>query len=262
MMLVLTLLFSWCSPAFAHPLVEEGRRLIDVADFDGARRAFDRAERATDLDRDALVRLFEGRALLFRALGDTASMEGDLARLASIDPSHAFTPQTPPDLVEAFARVRSRGPGPLRVEVEARSTPSGVAISARAIGDAGGIVREIQVFGRVAGSDWRRTSGQELVVQRVSEPVEFFARAIGPGGAVVASHGEVDAPLVHAASAPIVAGQPAVPTQPIASGEAEDDDAPIWPWLVGAGAAVAIAVTVVLVFVVRSDQTEPTFPHF
>jgi hypothetical protein len=98
-------------------------------------------------------------------------------------------------------------------------------------------------------------------VQRASEPVEFFARAIGPGGAVVASHGEFDAPLVHAASAPIVEVPPAFETQPVEPDESGDDDMPIWPWFVGAGAAVVIGVVVVLVFVVRSDLTEPIFPR-
>jgi hypothetical protein len=230
-----------------------------VAEFDAARRAFDAAERAHDLDRDALIRLFEGRALLYRALGDEASMDADLVRLASIDPSHAFDAQTPPDLVEAFARARSGGPGPLRVEVEARATAGGAAISARAIGDAGGIVREVQVFGRTAGGAYRRTSGQELLVPRTSEAVEFFARAIGPGGAVVASHGEAEAPLVFGGDGPSLAV--AAPGEALAT-EPEDDSMPVWPWLVGAGVAVGIVVVVVLVFTLRSDTTEPSFPHF
>jgi len=104
-----SLLASTAFPAYAHPLVEEGIRAYEDADFDAALDAFRRAEQSSDLGRADLIDLLHNRALVFFALADTASMEGDLRRLAAVDREHILGSSVPPPVRESFERIREEG---------------------------------------------------------------------------------------------------------------------------------------------------------
>ena len=257
---VLVMLAS-AGQASAHPTVDEARHLVDQADFAAAEQAFGRAEAATDLTRDDLVALLEGRALLHHALADTAALEADLARLAALDPRHAFGPGLPPELSDTFLRVRTRSAGALRLSIDVRPVPGGLALRATAHNDPAGLVRALEVHGRVADEPWR-TAGEELVVSAPpGANVQTWARARGPGGAVVAERGSADDP-----SAAVIPGAIplAAPAEPPSDGgtHGERRARSVWPWIAGGAAVVAAAITaVVLVWTVRSDETSVGAPE-
>ncbi len=243
--------------AEAHPLVDDARRLVDEADFSAAERAFARAEGATDLTREDLALLLEGRALLHHALADAAALEADLARLAALDPQHTFGPRMPPEIAETFLCVRTRAPGALRVEVEMRPVPGGLALRATAANDAAGIVRALEMHARVAGGPWRSSADELVITGAPGASVELWAVARGPGGVAVATRGSEAAPV----AALVPGAEHATPETPIAQSPGPEAPPPrrssrAWIWVTVAGVGLAAVVTAgLLVFFVRSDDT-------
>ncbi|MFO0683173.1 MAG: hypothetical protein U0234_14040 [Sandaracinus sp.] len=226
--------------AWAHPLVDEGRRLYEEeADFVAALDVLGRAAAGSDLSADDLVDLFETRALVYLAMGRDEDMRADLRRLAAIRPDHALPSTTPPDVVAAFADLRASSPGAPRLTATIEPSALGVTITVRLDNDPAGLVREVRISGRAPGGDWERATGAPLFVATPSGGVvEYYAEAVGPGGAVIARSGEASAPLR------------AAPTAPIAAGGGGDE---VWPWIVGgAGAAVVVAVVVTVVVLTTS----------
>lgn len=244
------------SAAFAHPIVDEGRQRYRSADFRGALEAFARADTATDLTSEDLALLLETRALVHLAMDNHQEFETDLARLASIDPNHRFDDDLPPEVRQTFARVRSRSAGRLAVTVDAQSRPDGVVLEASARNDPGALVREVRVYGRAGGGAWEHESDRPLVlpVDRGAR-VEYYAVAIGPGGATLAEMGSAERPLRSIAGIEDTGAAPA--PQPT-----EDDDSgggvATWLWI-GAGVLV-VAATVVLVVVLTSGESDVTQP--
>lgn len=235
--------FAWAIPehASAHALVDEGRRLYEEeADFVAALDVLGRAAAGTDLSADDLVDLFETRALVYLAMGRDDDMRADLRRLAAIRPDHALPSTTPPDVVAAFADLRASSPGAPRLTATLEPSALGVTITVRLDNDPAGLVREVRISGRAPGGDWERATGAPLFVATPSGGVvEYYAEAVGPGGAVIARSGEASAPL---RAAPISAAA--------GSGGGGDE---VWPWIVGgAGAAVVVAVVVTVVVLTTS----------
>ncbi len=224
--------------AAAHELVDEGRRLYEEAEFVAALDVLGRAVAGSDLDVEDVVLVFETRALVHLAMGQADAMREDLRRLAAIRPDHALPSVAPPDLVTAFAEVRAASAGAPRVPLTTEATTLGVTVTARVENDSASLVREVRISGRAAGgASWERATGAPLFVPTPEgEVVEYYAEAIGPGGAVIARTGEEDAPLRAAPAA--VAAAP--------SGGME-----AWPWIVG-GVGVAVVAAVVVTVVVLS----------
>lgn len=239
------------SLAEPHPLVDEARHRVDEADFAAAEQAFARAEAATDLGREDLLALLEGRALLHHALADGATLEVDLARLAALDPDHTFGTGLPPEIAEAFLRVRARSPGPLRVEVEMRPVPAGLALHAAAVNDAG-LVRALEVHARVAGGPWRTATDELVVTGAPGAAVELWATARGPGGALVGTRGTAEAPV----SALLPGAPPPPPTHEAPVRVPPERSSKAWLWVTVGGVGLAAILTAgLLVFFVRSDET-------
>lgn len=222
--------------AAAHELVDEGRRLYEEAEFVAALDVLGRAVAGSDLDLDDVVSVFETRALVHLAMGQPDAMREDLRRLAAIRPDHALPSVAPPDMVSAFAEIRAASSGAPRLAASTEAAALGVTITARVENDAVSLVREVRVSGRAVGSAaWERATGAPLFVPTPDgEVVEYFAEAIGPGGAVIARTGDEHAPLRAAPAA--VAAAP--------SGGME-----AWPWIVG-GVGVAVVAAVVVTVVV------------
>ncbi len=230
-------LATWVAPghAAAHALVDEGRRLYEEeADFVAALDVLGRAAAGDDLVVDDVVSLFETRALVYLAMGRQDDMRADLRRLAAIRTDHALPSGAPPDVVAAFAEIRATSAGPPRLSASTEASALGVTVSVRVDDDALDLVREVRITGRVAGGEWEHATGAPLFVATPSGGVvEYYAEAIGPGGAVIARTGEPSAPL---RAAPVVAAA--------ATGGGE----PTWPWVVGGvGAALVVAVVVTVV---------------
>lgn len=185
-----------CVPisASAHPLVDEGRRLYENGELLPALEAFGRAQQSDDLTLADLTEVFELRALVYRILGDEGAVEAELRRLAAIAPDHQFSEEVPPEVRETFVRMRARNRGRIEIRVELHASGGAAALSARAFNDVAGLVDRIELAGRTA-SEWQvdRAGALSLEVDP-GERVEFYARAIGPGGVVLATLGDENDP--------------------------------------------------------------------
>ena len=238
------------SVALAHPAVDAGRSAFENAEFVEALDAFARAEAADDLDRDALIALFATRAQVHLAMRNEEAMRADLARLATVDPSHAFGRRAPPDLRRAFAEIRAESPGAIRLAIDASARGDGVSVGATADNDPQGLVREVRVFGRARGaSSWERAIDAPLFVSAGGQ-VEYYVEAVGPGGVVLAAIGSADAPERQSSrSRRIVDSEPAD-----SSASAGSDDTALWVVL-GIGIALAVSAAIAIpVGVVLNDE--------
>lgn len=243
------------STAFAHPLVDQGIRRYEGADFQGALSAYEEAEASNDLTREDIVTLLEGRALAQLALGAEDEMEAALVQLASLGPHREMSRAIPPPVREAFGRIARRVGQPLSVEATAEAMPGGVRIRAEVQSDGGDLVREVQIRARTADEDWTSGTGPTLnVVAAAGESVVFYAVAIGPGGAVLAEHGSEGSPL---SSGAVVAGEGG---SAVDLGADDDDDSSLLvPILIGAAAVVAVAAVIIIVVLASSGgQSEET----
>jgi hypothetical protein len=254
---------GWASTAFAHPLVDHGYRLYEGADFQGALHAFDAAEAASDLSREDLIELLQGRALAHLALGNSDEMEATLVQLASVEPNREMGREIPPPMRDAFERI-SGSSEQIAITARVQAMPGGARVVAEVAGDAGGLVREVRISGRELGDEeWTTGTGEELsVVASSGATIEYHAEAVGPGGAVITHAGSEDSPLSTSVG-------DAEEGEILASGEDRDDDGGgvLVPVLIGVGAALVIA-TVIIVAVAassggQSDETQfsaPTWP--
>ena len=257
LLLPLAVLLALPSTALAHPLVEEGRSRFEEADFQGALRALRGAERADDLTREDVIRLLETRALVYRALQDEARLEAALRALGTVDSDHAFSPEVPPEVSERFTHLKERLPGALRLEVDVRPIPGGLAVEAAAHNDVEGLVRHVRVYARPEDGRWQSAEDQRLtVLASPGSRVIWYAQAIGPGGAVLASRGTETAP--ETAVVP-KAGRADVPSLPADGAPVPaEEDGPPWLWIgVGAGAA-AVAAGVLAFFLLRDTKVTTT----
>jgi len=275
---LLALLVIACAPvvAYAHPLLDEGERKYEDADFQGALDAFARAEQASDLTRDDLVRLYTRRAMVHHGMQHPEELEADVFRLAHLDRALRLPRAAPPAVRRAYEQAVTRVSGTLRVDVEVESIPGGTRLVARVSDDNAGLVQSLRVRARTAGGAWRRTERATLEVPAAAgATVEYVAEAIGPGGAVLAQAGTDDAPLrttlaALGASTPAAdVGTPAattttggdtalVSTGTPATPRVDEGGAPVWPWLVAGGVVIAAAAVVVALFVVPGpDGDQP-----
>jgi len=249
------------STAAAHPLVDEGRRRFEQADFEGALDAFARAESATDLTRDDVIDLLEARALVHLGMGSPEAMRADLSRLVTIAPDHEWDARVAPDVRAAFLEIRGRSPGPLRLVAHAEAVAGGVSVRAEVVHDRASLVRRVQVSARRAGRAWTRVSDAPLVLPSVAgELVEYYAEAIGPGGAVLATAGTSGAPLHAATRARASEEQGAMSagaTSPSTSAR-DSDGGGLSPWIwIGIGAAVVAAGVLVALLVTGAIGGDP-----
>jgi hypothetical protein len=249
--LIALCLASVSSSANADDVVEDAWRLYLSADFEGALAAFDQAETGA-LERRDLLRILEGRAQIHFALGDSEAVRGALARLASLSPDYRLSPETPPDLVEAFGTIRDDTPL-LRLEVTPQREEGLVRFRASAIGDVGGLVRGLRITARAEGSSWVQAIDEPLTIDATSdEAIEYYVEAIGPGGAVLAALGTDARPrrLTGDASglSPETTGGPPL-------------GIPIWGWVAIGGSVVLVAVLVgVIAATAGGSSTQPEAP--
>lgn len=243
----------WTSPALAHPIVDEGVRHYENADFPRAIQAFARAEAASDLQRADVVELLVRRALVHFAMNAEARMREDLRRLATLEPNHVLGAETPPAVRAAFESVRRDLEGRIALRVESHAIPDGVHLAVEVTGDAAGLVRSVRLGARSPGGEWTEREGNEIDVPAAE--VEYYAEAIGPGGAVLASDGSRDAPRTASAGGVVAGGGGGA----VIGGDDEGDEggAPIWLFVgLGAVAVAAAVVAVVLITSAQSDQTQ------
>jgi hypothetical protein len=255
--------------AHAHPILEEAQRLFDEADFEGALEAFGRAEQAGDLTRDDVIQLYVRRALVHHTLGNESDLQTDLMRLASLEPDHEFGRQVPPVVVEAFERAKDRTTGRIAVQLVAQTRPGGVRFEARIRNDTSGIVQEVRLGARAPGNAWTQRSNAALEMPASSDStLEIYAEAIGPGGAVLASDGTPDEPVigeVSELSERVVGGGPIDDGNGSGNGNGNgngivqppDDGGgvPAWPFLLGGGILLAAGAAILIAILVSSANS-------
>ncbi len=245
---------AWPAVALAHPLVDEGRRLYEEAEFVSALDALGRAEAQTDLTLADLEALLAQRVLVQVALGNQDAVRADLRRLLAVAPDHTLARGAPPEVARLFTELRAESTGSVRVVASTDAAAASVTITVRAENDWASLVRTVRTSARVVGTaDWDVATDAPLLVPTVpGDRVEYFVEAIGPGGAVLAQSGSAESPLRAAAGAG---------AEVASSGE-------IWPIIVGVvvglvvvGVAVAVAVVVTQPPIV-STQLSPFTVHF
>jgi hypothetical protein len=238
-----------------HPRVVEGQRLYGQADFAGALRAFAAAESSEDLSRGDLIALLEGRALVHFALDAREEATADLTALASVDPAHEFSGETPPEVRNEFASARRRTGGErVRVRIETEQSAGGVSLRAAVAGDVARLVREVVITARAGSGEWESGAGGIL---RVDAPrgtrVEYYAVAEGPGGAPVATLGTQSAPqaMVMGGTAPLGVGR---------DGDLDDRDGggAAWLWIGVAAGVVVVAAVVTALLITSSAESDQT----
>lgn len=238
--------------AWAHPLLERAQRLYDEAEFQQALDVYAQAEQATDLSRDDLVALYRQRALVHHAMGNASEVELDLFRLATLEPDLQLGNQVPPAVRRAFDEAKGRVTGPLRVTASAERIPSGVRVSAQIENDLAAIVQSVRIVTRTGDESWSTVERPSAEVPAAAgASFEYFAEALGPGGAVVAWAGTRSDPRrlgegAGAQSGGGLGGQDRVDT---------GGGVPVWPFIAG---GVAVAGAVVLVLVLTSASSDMT----
>lgn len=238
--------------AAAHPLVDEARSHLERAEFEQALEALEFAATLEDLGRPDVVELLELRAMAHVALADVQALQNDIAALASIDPSHVFPPEAPPEL-QGMLEERAAAAGPLAVTAHVAPTDAGVRIDASAQNDDASVVQRIRVFTRLPGAPFRELSPGETVG---ATEVEYYAEAVGIGGAVLASAGSSAVPRRWPAGSS---------SEPWFGDEGRQDDdesggVGAWPFVLGGVAVVAVGVVLFLVLTGGSGGTQPEAP--
>ncbi len=230
--------------------VDEAVAAYEGGEFERADELLNQAMASATLSREQVVRILTHQVLVSRALGNEETLDAAALRLVSLEPD-ALSAQAPPDLEAHLAAARDRGQGLLRVEVVHQQRPDGVQVEARVVGDAGGLVRTIELGARTAGP-WSIDPVSTVFVEdaRAAE-VEVFARATGPGGSVLAHHGSEDAPEALVTPVPAAAL--------VADPEPSDEDGGkgvLWGVLIGGGVLAVAAAVLIGVLVARSGPDD------
>lgn len=237
--------------ARAHPLVEDGVRFVQDAEFDAALAVFAAAEEATDLTAPELARLLAHRSLVHFALRHPELMRRDLAQLAAFAPEHPLPEHAPPPLEDAHARaIESRQQA--RVVAVVGAAPGGVHIASGSVGAPAGLIRRLRVVAWEEGTAARleSDSGELRVPARHPGAVRYFVEALGPGGAVVARLGSQEAPHAPgvAASAP--------PTSVDVDFSSPSQASGVDPrWWIGVGVAAVTVISVIVAVVASSNSS-------
>ncbi|UJR85603.1 hypothetical protein [Sandaracinus amylolyticus] len=242
--LLALVVLALASRAHAHPLVDDAERQLDEARFGAALALFDRAAQGDDLDVSDVVRVLEGRALALRALGREGEIEIDLRRLAALRPQHTFSARVPPEIAHRFRVLRERGAERLRARVQVRRDGAQVRLELALTNDPGGLVREATLFARAGDGPWSSSSEGALALEaRDGERVDYYARVIGIGGALIVEHGAEDAPLpaLVTSHVEVAPGAVAEPSDP-------------WPWILAGSGVIATAGIVIAIVLVATAQ--------
>lgn len=251
-LLALAALFGTAELAHAHPLVDQAAEAHGQAEFERALELLDRAESSEDLTREDVVALLYQRALSSYALGRLEEMELSLQRLVTLEPRHPLSPTMPPEIRAALEGLEADAEAPLSIEARVEREEGRAQVEASVFGDEGGLVRGVRLAARPEGGRWRVVDETSLRLDAGHGPlvVEYWAEAIGPGRAVLASAGSAAAPLRDEPAPSRDETTPAAPAAPAGAGGSS-----AWPWItVGGAAAVAIGALVLLL--VTADASE------
>jgi len=240
------------SQALAHPALERATAAADEGHFAEALTILDETLRGTGLTRTELVDALRQRVLLHFALGQSDALLRDARTLLTIEPEVVLGEAAPPELEERV-RAAAHEVVALSAHVTRESLAGGLRVSLQTSELDPNLFRtEIGI--RSADSPWQTTSGRELrypASQGVT--LDYYAVVIGPGGAVVAGEGAVDAPLEY--QMPAAPPPPMASTEPPPPSHALNDGRQKWWWIGGGSLAIVATVVVVSLFAAREDRS-------
>jgi hypothetical protein len=229
--------------------VAAARQEALAGNFEPASAALDAALGRSDLTREDLLTIYEAEVFIDFANGDSAAVRDNLVRIAALDPDHAFDANYfPADVSDVFRDIVSDRDGALAIEAEAVVLASGEFEVRGRVRNDPGLSEDVRVFGRGAGGEWASGSGTLRVAPEGAKRGEFYAEAVGPGGAILARDGQEASPL----SVDLA----------VATAD-EGGGVPVWVWIVGGVVLAGIAVTIIAVAATSggvSDDTQPTGP--
>jgi len=262
-----SLLVLAATAAADHRLVEQGRRHYENARLERALDSFERAEQSDGLTRADLVSLLRTRALVHFAMGNTNEMEVDLFKLATLEPGLELGRDVPPRVRDAFQAIRDRGVERLALQVDVAPTDAGIHIAARVVHDEAALTRSVSLYTRMTGTDWEAAERAEVDVPAGDEAVEYYAEALGPGGAVLVSEGFAADPrrTSRADLQEALRTETRVRTMRMAAGgasETDDDEGgggAGW-WIAGGVVLVAAAVAVVVLLSAGGEVDTSVMP--
>ncbi len=192
------LLLAWSAfvpaSAFAHPQLEQGKRMFAELELDAALVAFQAALDSGELTRAELVELLSERALVLHALHRREELIADFVWLSALAPERILDMRAPPALVAMWTSVRDQGRGVLGVRLEHEASASALKLRAEFTGTVPEGARA-RIGLRLPGEEWSFVDAGEhrLSVTQAAE-YEVFAEALGFGELVVASDGTREAP--------------------------------------------------------------------
>jgi hypothetical protein len=199
-------------------------------------------------------------------MGRADAMERDLAGLAALEPGRTLPAAAPPEVLERWAAIIATAE-PLELLAVARWEVGVVAVRAVSDGDPGGLVRRIRVGARLVGRDYALGDDRVELVTADDSGVEYYAEAIGPGGAVVATAGSAEAPLTSAP--PPTAGMTphtgnggdgggdATLVDPEPTERDRGGGPSLGVWLAIGGGAVVLAAAVIITILFATSQGDP-----
>jgi len=227
-----------------NPWIAEARRLGEEADFEAALQAFERAQREGGLSRPDVVELLAQRSIIYCALRDEPRMQLDLGRLAALEPEYRFGAEVLPQVRTTFDRLRLEVE-PLKLELWLRKEQQQLEISAQYGRPPPQLVLDDRVYGRIPGQPWREAPGRIAIANPERQPVEYYAEAFGPGGALLIARGSREQPLRF------------VYEGPAAQAAHAGNSTTLW-WILG-GSAVLLAGATVLIVAMMSENDHTQF---
>lgn len=235
--------------------LENAIALAQEADFASALKLFDAAEAGRGLSFEEAQRLYAERAVLFFAVGEHGKMRADLTRLSTLNPAFQMGRRVPPAVRDAFEELRSEA-SVLTLSVHGEPSASGVSLVAEVEGDPASVVRSVRIFVRDEGG-YRLHEGGNVTLHGV-RGAQYFAEAVGAGGAVIVREGSADEPLLWGVLSPGV--QTEVPGPGDVLSDAKGDDGlSVWWWIGGGTALAATAAVVAIVATGSSSSSETRF---
>jgi len=214
------------------------------AEFERTLELLGEAERSS-LDREGVVTLLRLRALVRYATEDRQAMREDLGRLAALGEGPA---DAPPPVRSAYEEAVAETT-PLELVTEVVDLPGGVTVTATVTGDHRDLVEAVRVGARSGDVFQEATDDAVTVPVNGGTEVAHYARALGPGGAVLLADGTPDDPRVHVVTGPA----PTNETEPL---EEDTDTTLVWG-LVGIAAVIVAAGAVVAVILLGGDDEDP-----
>ncbi len=180
--------------AWAHPQLDEGKRLFAELELEGSLGAFQSAVDSGELTREELIELLAERALVLHALHRREELISDFVWLSALAPERILDMRAPPALVATWISVRDQGRGVLGVSLAHESSASGLKLRAEFTGTVPEGVRT-RIGVRARGAEWDVVDDSERTWPATQRgELEVFAEALGFRDVVLATDGAREAP--------------------------------------------------------------------